>query len=514
MAGVQLNYYPYIQKFPYYIHNEPNNLENTAKTIYDKNFSGEKLQKNKKVLYEIINFQKEREDKILKELGIKNDEEIESLFIRLGFIEGNDLQRKLINKIDEITKTTAYIDERKLLREPVNAMLKEKEKELKGKNSKEEKILRKKATLRFVEPYEELMEEIFESFKKDITIIINDMQDIIDEYSKETGNQINLSVLKKLADFRDTHFKKTNIDYAYLLYDHINSLQGKLSTYAPSIMEDIKVQSDSLITQEDSNNKFELLTKADDYRSKNIKQAMRLAKADTLIVKKKFEKGIQIVIPIAGITAKKITDNRIKIHDTTNIDPFIDYIKKYSGYIDENELNLDLNILQYLLRNIVFYNVNDYENVSNSLRNFGIKYGFTFLANGIYREILNGNPDDSLKNIFSYEHADFTFKIQGKKTKIGRVSDDLTNFVENSNVTISSNFGTQSNATVRRVKEELYNNYRRDGMGLLDIIKKDKKSIQPFSYEAAINNSLLTYHMKRVNLKGAMQIRVDITGVI
>lgn len=474
MEEYGLNYYPYIKDFPHYIHNDTRNLFNTANTIFDKNNNNNNRNMlDHPYIRSIIKFQKEREDKILSILGLKQDEDIQSLFERIGLIEKKGLQEKVIYKINELSETDFY---RKEL--DIRSNLKRT-----GKPS----------------DYQEQLEEIFKESKKEINRIVKEVNNIIIE---ATGNkQVSLSILKKLVDFSEQEFDNTKEDYADLLYKHVNGLQGKLSNWSSSVMEEFKEIKEQDITEE-YKSEFTLLQKADSYRSKNVKGAYNKAKADKLIVKKEGD----IIYPIGGISDKKIKQGKIKLHTTTDIMKFLQYLEKNSGYISEKELKNNLLELEYLLRNGAFYNIREIAPVGRALSLLGSKYLYVFVANGIYKELLeennNSNNLEELNKIFSFEHADFIFVISIQYgTKVSRVSSEMENILKNyNNTSIGTNFSSDKpQSKVNALKE-------------LEEIKKIKTTINPYTYEQAIKNSLIINKMENIRgyMKSSMEIRVDI----
>lgn len=469
-----LNYYPYIQEFPHYIHNDTRNLLNTANTIFDTNNKNINNNiNNHPYVRAIIDYQRQREDNILSILGLKNGEDIQSLFERLGLIEKGSLQESVMHKINELSETRFYKEELKIRNELKRS----------GKPS----------------DYQKELEEIYKGTKQEIDRIVKEVNNIMLEATGD--NQIKLSILKKLVEFSETEFDNTKENYGDLLYKHVNGLQGKLSVWSSSIMEDFKEVKEQDIT-EDFESEFTLLQKADTYRSKNVKGAYNKAKADRLIIKK----GEDFIYPIGGISDKKIKKDRIKLHTTTDIMAFLNYLEKNSGYIPEKELKKDLLELEYLLRNGAFYSIREIPPVGRALSLLGSKYLYIFITNGIYKQILEeDNIDNNLEDlnrIFSFEHADFIFVISTKNgTKVSRVSDEIENILKNyNNTNIGTNFSSDKPMG------------RTNALKELEEIKNLKTTINPYTYKEAIQNSLIIDKMDKIKnyMKSSMEIRVDI----
>lgn len=494
MEEYGLNYYSYIQNFPYYIHNDNRNLINTARTIYDGSNSGEKDLSKHPYIRKMLEYQIKREDDILKQLGQKDEESLLELFERVGLIEKDSLQEKLIKKLDEIKESEAYreeLDIRKIVNDNKTQI---------KKDSSINKINLK--------DFQFQLEKIFEDFKKEIERITIEMKDIINEYENSGGNEISLRLFQKLKEYSDKEFSSDSKDYADKLFKYVNGLQGKMSNYYKSIMEDTRKASYSQIAQTMKEG-YVLIEDVDTLRSKQVKNAFRLAKADKLIGKVEGN----LVIPIGGITAKKAVDKKVKLNDTSSVESFMESIKRNAGYINDNEVNRDLKEFEYLIRNAAFHNfrTESLGPVSRALSYFGAKYSYGFLANGIFREIIEQDISDtekfkSLQEILNYEHGDFLFAILNGNTIIKRVSTEIQEAIKNSTISIGSNYNIGDRSVGPRAQMN-----KAEAEKILKDILDIKSKIKPFSYEDAIKNSLLIDRMEAIKntMLGVMQITVN-----
>jgi hypothetical protein len=129
------------------------------------------------------------------------------------------------------------------------------------------------------------------------------------------------------------------------MIEELRRTDGVISNIYKTITEGYNKKNEAAIKSEikgrETGYKFAILKEADDYRGED-EELNRLAKSDMIIIKLEED----VLIPIGGLTVKKSSSGKPKVHDTTSISAFLTYIME-TDYIPEIERKQDINRLTY-----------------------------------------------------------------------------------------------------------------------------------------------------------------------
>lgn len=464
------SFYNYIDEIPTYIHNTEKNFLITAQDLY-RELNPKSIEATD-YMFKIINLQRAREDDILEQLFGTKDCDIMEKFVEVGFILSDEKTQKIISKIDELK----YSKRKEAW-----------EKEVKNNNLSPEEAIKK-------------LESIWKEYREKINNIENNLDALLKELEIEGTISSSFISTKEILDGWLKEYKwpkKMTVQEGMI--EELRRTDGVISNIYKTITEGYNKKNEAAIKTEIKERKngynFALLKEADDYRSSD-KNLNRLAKSDQILIKLEGD----IIIPIGGITVKKSSTGKPKVHDTTSIQAFLDYIRE-TDYILENEKKQDINRLTYLFGNRVVYGAKDF--ASEDLEYIIKKYGLIFFAGKIANEILNKEISTGVKSlktndIINKEHADFLYITTDKGGAIKRASEELEEIFKK---------GLSVGVAIDASKKSK----------ILTNISEIKKKYSPYTYNIIVKNDSFKNEMNdfyNTHIDKNTKIRLDSKGVL
>ena len=464
------SFYNYIDKIPTYIHNSDENFTATARELYN---NIPKTIEGADYIDKIINLQRVREDDILIQLFGNKDCDIMEEFVKAGFLLSNEKTQEIIKKIDELK----YKDRKD-----------DWEKEVKENNLSPEEAIKK-------------LESIWNDYRDKLNNIENELNKLLEELKIEGTISSTFISTKQILDSWLKEYKwpkKMTVQEGMI--EELRRTDGVISNIYKTITEGYnKKNVDEIKTEikgRETGYEFALLKEADDYRGQD-KELNRLAKSDQIIVKLEGE----VLIPIGGLTVKKSSSGKPKVHDTTSISAFLEYIME-TDYISETERKQDSNRLTYLFGNRSVYGAVD-SSVSQDLEFIIKKYGLIFFAGKIANEILNKEPVAGMEflrtnDIVNKEHADFLYITTDEGGTIKRASDELKEIFKKG-LTVGVSILKETKKTK-----------------VLEGVSKIKDKYSPYNYGIITENDSFKKEMNdfyNKNIDKQTKIRLDSKGV-
>lgn len=470
LTNEEKSFYKYIDKVPTYIHNSKEKFKTTTEELY-KNIP--QFIESVDYIDKIIKLQREREDDILIQLfGNKNCNIMEE-FIKIGFVLSDEKTQKIIEKINELKYT--------------------KKKEAWEKEVKNNKL-----------PPEEAMkklESVWNEYKNKINNIENELNELLKKLQIDGTISSSFISTKKVLDNWLKEYKwPKEMTIQEGMIEELRRTDGVISNIYQTITEGYNQKNETAIKTEIKSRKngykFALLKEADAYRGED-EELKRLAKSDQIIMKLEGE----ILIPIGGITVKKSSKGKPKVHDTTSVSAFLRYIME-TDYISENEREQDVNRFTYLFGNRFIYGAKG-SSVSKDLELIIKKYGLIFFAGKIANEVLNKESTVGMKflktnDIFNKEHADFLYITTDKGGTIKRASDELEEIFKK---------GLTVTASILKKDEK---------SKVLEGVSKIKDKYSPYNYSIITKNNSFKEEMDDFynnNINKQTKIRLDSKGV-
>lgn len=474
-----VSFYNYINDIPTYIHNTERNFLLTSIEIYEHlpKLTSDEV-KSIDYIQKIINLQKAREDDILIQLfGNKNCNIMEE-FEKAGFILSKEKTQELISKINELKYYDRY------------------------KNwVKKYDFIKNKNNLSI----ENMIEEVkitWNEYRNKVNNIEEALNNILKEVDNSNISSDFISLKKRLDDLKDYSWNK-KISAQENMIEELRRTDGIISNLYKDITEGYRKKTEAQIKEEiksDINGyKFALLKEADEYRAKD-ENLMTLAKSDQIIVKLEGE----VIIPIGGLTVKKSSEGKPKIHQTSSIDAFLKSIKA-TDYVNSEEQERDINYLKYLFGNRLVFKTTRIDYLTENMEYIIKKYGLIFFAGTIASEVLNidiANGVEALKisDIFNKEHADFLYITTDRGATIKRASEELEEiFVKGLSISVS--FSKKDDTRQTKILAE---------------VSKIKEDYIPYTYDSIISNSSFKNAMNNFynSIDNNLVIRLDSKGVI
>ena len=464
------SFYNYIDKIPTYIHNSEEKFKITTEELYN---NIPKTIESADYIDKIIELQRIREDDILIQLFGNKDCDIMEEFVKAGFVLSDEKTQKILKKINELK----YNDRKKAW-----------EKEKEDNNLSPEEAAKK-------------LESIWNEYRNKINNIENELNKLLEELQiKGTISSTFISTKQILDGWLKEYKWPKKMTVQEGMIAELSRTDGVVSNIYKTITEGYNKKNEAAIKTEiksrETGYKFALLKEADDYRGED-KELNRLAKSDQIIVKLEGE----VLIPIGGITVKKSSEGKPKVHDTTSISAFLRYIME-TDYIPETEREQDINRFTYLFGNRSVYGAKN-SSVSQDLELIVKKYGLIFFAGKIANEVLNKEPVVGMEflkinDIVNKEHADFLYITTDKGGTIKRASDELQEI-----------FKKGLSVTGSILKEAKKSK-------VLNGVSKIKDKYSPYNYNIITKNESFKKEMNdfyNKNIDKQTKIRLDSKGV-
>lgn len=419
------SYYTQIDNFPYYIHNNKDNFNLTAKEIKEKDVSTSF--KESEFIKKFLAAQILREDKLLISLFEDKDVNITKKFEECGFILSKEKVNSIIRKVNELKNDTKFSNDLKKI--------------LEGKTDLKYEEILSNGELDINKFKTELEKEWNAYVKK-----VNDITGLLDEILGGIGKTAELlpTLAKEIKKLQKVT-AKGEIPQETIITE-LHKINGRVSNYYKNITEGYNIITKDMILN-DINGKFSdgtvtIMGEADAYRSgenkiKSSKKAKTYSKSDMIIVLKQNN----LIIPLGGISVKK-TDSSTKFHNTTSLSALLDSLKETE--IMYKDFEHDKNLFKYTGINKLMQP--DSDSVSDIFNYIARKYGVIFVMGGIANTILDnpGNEKDNAASlpgtsIFKSEHADFLYKVSATKgiSEVVRMSDEIKKLYSELKMTIS-----------------------------------------------------------------------------
>ena len=465
LTNKEKSFYKYIDDIPTYIHNSKEKFKTTTEELY-KNIPHSIEGAN--YIDKIIKLQQKREDDILIQLFGDAKCDIMEEFVKKGFVLSDEKTQKIIEKINELKykkKKEAWEEENNNL-SPEEAMKK--------------------------------LEDIWNEYRNKISNIEDELNKLLKDLQINGTISSSFISTKKILDNWLKEYKwPKEMTIQEGMIEELRRTDGVIYNIYQTITEGYNKKNEAAIKTEIKSRgkngyKFALLKEADEYRGED-EELKRLAKSDQIIMKLEGE----VLIPIGGITVKKSSEGKPKVHDTTSVSAFLRYIME-TDYIPKNEREQDVNRFTYLFGNRFVYGAKG-SSVSQDLTFIIKKYGLIFFAGKIANEVLNKEPTVGMEflkinDIFNKEHADFLYITTDKGGTIKRASDELNEIFKK---------GFTVNASI--LKEDEKSN-------ILKGVSKIKDKYSPYNYSIITKNNSFKKEMDDFynnNINTQTKIRLD-----
>ena len=407
------SYYAQIDIFPYYIHNNKDNFNLTAKDIDEKDVSTSNFRKSE-FIKKFLEAQKLREDKLLIALFDNKNVDITEKFIECGFILPGDKITKIIQELNNLKNNTDFSNDLKKI--------------AKGEtNLKYESILSNGKL--DINKFQTELEKEWNDYVEKVNTITENLDKILGGIGESARSLPTLiKEIKKLQKITTNGQTPQET-----IITELHKINGRVSNYYKNITEGYNIITKDMIlnnsTGKFSNGTVTIMGEADAYRKQsninNTEKAKTYAKSDMIIVLKQNN----LIIPLGGISVKK-TDSSTKFHNTTSLSALLNSLKNTEIMYDD--FDHDKNIFAYTSINKLMQP--DSDDVSNIFNYIARKYGAIFVAGGIANTVLNnyGSNNDTATSlpgtsIFKSEHADFLYRVSAKQgiSEVVRMSEEI-----------------------------------------------------------------------------------------
>lgn len=448
------SYYAQIDDFPYYIHNNKDNFNLTAKEINEKDVSTSF--KESEFIKKFLAAQILREDKLLISLFGNKNVDITKEFEKSGFILPQNIIIKIINELNKLKNNTDFSNDLKKIAE--------------GKTDLKYEAILSNGKLD-TNKFKTELEKEWNNYVDTVNNITENLDKILGEIKESTASLP--SLVKEIKKLQKLANKETPQE---TIITELHKINGRVSNYYKNITEGYNIITKDMILNNISGNfsngTVTIMGEADAYRAggnkiKDAKKAKTYSKSDMIIVLKQNN----LIIPLGGISVKK-TDSSTKFHNTTSLSALLDSLKETEIMYENFEH--DKNLFKYTGINKLMQP--DSNSVSDIFNYIARKYGVIFVMGGIANTILDnpGNEKDSAASlpgtsVFKSEHADFLYKVSATKgtSEVIRMSKEIENLYSELKMTI--NYKNQSIGKQKREND-------------LEKLRIEKNKVEHYTY--------------------------------